>query len=223
MSKGPFRLAFLALVPAFCLAFTGNTFLGKPLFNYDIDKNRLTLGSCEAVRSYRETTQLLVSRNHWDVALFTDRENGRDSRITAVSWSRLALVPPRREAMGQAEFSARVVELITRGSGKTAERFAGLEDFLSLGKGSRLTKTGSRFEGEISGPGGVTMMDLDFLEGNLSIMKKRALNGPRREVVRYPVYIRETRDREIRRVINLYNLKFRSLINTNNSSSAPKS
>ncbi len=209
-----------------CFAVPGNTYLGTPLFDYDVEKNRLPHGDYSIVRSYRKTTQLLVSRNYWMVVLYTDRENYRDSHITSVTWSRLSLAPPRRGTMEQAVFSSTVTALLEEGRETGDGNFPGLEEFLKAGKeGGVLVKNGSTYRCERADEEGAAVMEMDFLRGDLSIRKKIPGNGQRAgKVVRYPVYVRETRDREIRRLINRYNLRFRKPAGEDKSSiTVPKS
>jgi hypothetical protein len=110
-----------------------------PLLDYTVQNNNLPYGDYVLIRSWRNVTQLLISKDYNILLLYTDRNNRKDSAVTANGFSRVNSVildvPPLR----QSEFNHIIETFLVQGDSRefSDRKFKGLDYFI--------TNTGEKF------------------------------------------------------------------------------
>jgi len=182
-----------------------------PLLNAKVQENTLPFGEYSLVRSYRNTTQLLVSVNT-KIILYTDRDNQRDSEIFVTAYSRLEEVILNVPSLHQHEFNLEVEKLIREGNtgGTLTIPFPGGDKFI------KEIKSGikpSRDEGEYfiylnedNKP--VSLMTINLMWKKLTL--RNILNENKVPSTFYSIYIDECYDRNIKKILREYASEIKS-------------
>lgn len=106
---------------------------GIPLLDYQVQKNKLPYGNYVLIRSWRNVTQLLVSKDHNILLLYTDRNNRKDSEITASGFSRVNSVVLNIPSLRQSEFNHMIESFLIKGDSRdfSDRKFNGLDYYIT--------------------------------------------------------------------------------------------
>lgn len=180
-----------------------------PLFDYRAEGNRLPLGDYVMIRSFRETTQIIISRNHCQVTIYTDRNNLREGDIAATSWSGLDMVVSHPEIPTQLEFDRMLRDYALNGlSAGDKVMFRGVSYYLDkIGSANTtIDRYAEEYVMRIDEEGALTEITVDARWKKLVIKKLRG--DP--EASRCPsVYIDQTLDKTLRRIITGFAYRIR--------------
>jgi len=180
-----------------------------PLFDYRAEGNRLPWGDYVMIRSFRETTQILVCRNYYHVTIYTDRNNLREGYITASKYTELGHIISSPGIPTQLEFDTMLREyalnglsmggkILLQGINHYMEKIDAEEASIDMFSNEYLLKIK---EGNI-----ITEITVDARWKKLVI---RQVKG-KTEVSSCPsVYIDQTLDKTLRRIITEFAYKIR--------------
>lgn len=104
-----------------------------PIFDYTVQNNDLPYGEYVLIRSWRNVTQLLISKNHNTLLLYTDRGNIRDDKIRGTGFSRVDSVILDIPPLSRTEFSHIIESFIIRGDSRefSTREYKGLDYFIN--------------------------------------------------------------------------------------------
>lgn len=172
-----------------------------PLFDYRAEGNSLPWGDYAMIRSFRETTQIIICRNHYQVTIYTDRNNLREGDIAATSWSGLDMVVSYPEIPTQLEFDRMLKDYALNGlSSGDKVMFLGARYYLDkIGSGNTsIDRYAEEYVMRIDEEGSITEITVDARWKKLIVKKIRGGT----EASRCPsVYIDQTLDKTLRRII----------------------
>jgi len=104
-----------------------------PLLYYTVQNNNLPYGNYVLIRSWRNITQLLISKDHNILILYTDRENRKDSEIAAAGFSRVDSIILDIPSLRQSEFNHIIESFLIKGDSRlfSDRKFNGLDYFIA--------------------------------------------------------------------------------------------
>ena len=107
-----------------------------PLLDYTVQNNDLPYGDYILIRPWRNITQLLISKDHNILLLYTDRDNRKDNTITASGFSRVNSVVLNVPSLRQSEFNHMIESFLTKGDSRdfSDRKFNGLDYFITNSK-----------------------------------------------------------------------------------------
>lgn len=181
------------------------------LFPEDPARIVIPYGRFRAIRSTGSVTQLLISERYSLLTIYTDRENGRDSGITASAVQRIGSVRLAAAPLDQGEFIISTTDLLLRGdtSPRSDLPFPGLEGFhrsMESRSGALVEKRGPQIRVTVpmpAGEKGIIQYRLTLNARERTCVIRIVLNrgdagGP---LHCYPVRIVESGDRHLGRII----------------------
>ena len=210
--KRKLTILLIAAATLYLEAANLNSYMDTPLLNPRVQDNDLPWGEYLLVRSYRNTTQLLISNNS-KIYLFTDRDNMKDSEIFVSAYSRFEDIILNISALPQQEFNIKVERVIRYGdnSVSAAIPFHGCERFMEeINNGAALTKDdGEYFIYIKDGNKSTALLTINTFWKKLTLR-----NLMRSELVPagfYSVYIDESYDKNIKKIIREYSGKIKKI------------
>lgn len=204
--------ALIVLSAPYMYAADLRAFMDSPLLNPKVQENELPFGEYSLVRSYRNTTQLLVSVNT-KIVLYTDRDNMKDSEVFVTAYSRLAGVILNVPALEQHEFDLTVERLIRSGDSSSAASipFPGGDKFIDeFKRGAGVERSDGEYFiylKENSRP--ISLMTINQFWKKLTI--RNVLNENKIPSNFYSIYIDECYDRNIKKIIREYSAVLKKL------------
>ncbi len=171
-----------------------------PVFDYRAEGNTLPWGEYVMIRSFRETTQIIICRNHYQFTIYTDRNNLREGYITASSYSDLDQTITSPAVPSQWEFDSMLKGYVMNGTSGDMEMFHGVSYCLDkIGfKGTSVSNSSGEYLMKVDDAGTVTEVTVDPRWKKLIIKK---VNGDS-EASRCPsVYVDQTLDKNLSRII----------------------
>ncbi len=196
-----------------------------PLFHYRVQENILPRGEYVFIRSYRQITQILVSKDRNILILYTDRNNMKNSDIFVSSFSRLDSKILREKTISQWEFNFMVETYLENGDSReySTRKYIGLRHYIDEIKklgidmntiGGKL-HLGREFNIEKKDQRGITTSKI-FID---PFWKKLAFRNTTDNQGRfnkyYEVYINESYDRNIKRLIRNFSRRLLDMIEEN--------
>lgn len=172
-----------------------------PVFDYRAEGNSLPWGEYVMVRSFRDTTQIIICRNHYQFTIYTDRNNLKEGDIIASSYSDLDHTITSPAVPSQWEFDSMLKSYIMNGaSGGGMELFQGISYYLDKigSEGTTVNKISGEYMVKVDDSGTLTEVIVDPRWKKLVI---RRVNSDS-EASRCPsVYIDQTLDKNLSRII----------------------
>lgn len=172
-----------------------------PLFDYRAEGNSLPHGEYVMIRSFRETTQIVICRNHYQYTVYTDRNNLKEGDITASSYSDLSQIVTPAEPPSQLEFDTMLRDYALNGlsSGETV-MFRGINYYIEgiESENTAIDRYSEEYVMRINEEGSVTEITVDARWKKLVI---RRIKGDTEASMCPSVYIDQTLDRTLRRII----------------------
>lgn len=102
-----------------------------PLFDYRAEGNKLPWGDYVMIRSFRETTQIIICRNYYHYTVYTDRNNLQEGYITASGYTELGQIITTPPVPSQQEFNTMLRDYIINGvSSEDGVIFYGVKYFM---------------------------------------------------------------------------------------------
>jgi hypothetical protein len=205
------KLTYILLITTLCIeAFSLDFYNDTPLLNPRVQENKLPWGEYILVRSYKKTTQLLKSDNA-KIYLFTDRDNMKDSEIFVSAYSRFGDIILEASALSQHEFNTTVEKAIRYGDSSASSTipFHGCERFMEeIDKGIKPKKDdGNYFIYIKTGDKSTDLMTINTFWKKLSL--RNLLSGEKFPAGFYNVYIDESYDKNIKKIILEYSGKIK--------------
>ena len=205
------KLTYILLITTLCIeAFSLEFYNDTPLLNPRVQENKLPWGEYILVRSYKKTTQLLKSDNA-KIYLFTDRDNMKDSEIFVSAYSRFGDIILEASALSQHEFNTTVEKAIRYGDRSVSSTipFYGCERFMEeINKGIKPKKDdGNYFIYIKTGDKSTDLMTINAFWKKLSL--RNLLSGEKFPAGFYNVYIDESYDKNIKKIIREYSGKIK--------------
>lgn len=210
------RLCF-SIVIAVLLADTALPQDEQALLPADLSLLDLPFGNYSMLRSAGPITQILISKDHSTLVLYTDRKNYKDSHIAGASYRRVDAVKGVPPELDPGAFKGMAEDLLVFGNSKegSTEPFPGLaylsEAVAGAGGGS-VTKKGSLMRASV--PWGIdeARLFIDAPRRRCVIKVCGTKTGTKVIFCRVPVRIEETHDTHLAALIGhfyytLYRLK----------------
>ena len=186
------------------------SFNDTPLLNPRVQDNKLPLGEYVIVRSYRKTTQLLVSKN-FKIYLYTDRDNMKDSEIFVSAYSRFEDLILESPVMTQHEFNTTIERIIGYGDRSVSSTipFYGCERFLEeLNAGVKPEKRDGEYFIHIKdGNKSTSLMSINLFWKKLTL--RNLISSEHIPAGFYSVYVYECYDKNIKRILREYSGKIK--------------
>jgi len=180
-----------------------------PLFDYRAEGNSMPWGDYIMIRSFRETTQILICRNYYHVTIYTDRNNLREGDITASKYTELGNIISSPAVPSQLEFNTMLKQYAMNGlSSGDKIMFRGIKYYMDkIDSGDTVVDSSSdEYLLKIKEGESVTEVRVDARWKKLVI---RRIEG-NTEMSRCPsVYIDQTLDKTLRRIITEFAYKIR--------------
>jgi len=180
-----------------------------PLFDYRAEGNKLPWGDYVMIRSFRETTQIIICRNYYHYTIYTDRNNMQEGYITATGYTELGQMITSPPVPSQQEFDTMLRDYILNGiSSDKGDIFYGVKHFIDrIGKDNTvIDRHSEEYIMKIEENGTTTEITVDARWKKLVIKRTRAET----EASRCPsVYIDQTLDKTLKRVITEFAYKIR--------------
>ncbi|MCP4136289.1 MAG: hypothetical protein GY754_35290 [bacterium] len=197
--------------------YRGPTYLERPLFNYSVIKNNLPYGNYWLLRSSGKVTQVLISKKWKHLTLYTDRDNTKASPIFVSAYIRGPAAPHRHikgKQIRQDDFNLLVEEILEKGDKHETStfRYPGLHDFLAAAKKKLVpvSKEGTAYLITLPANSRMSRSKLAIDWRTLSFSTRSYFNRDSHiyaENVQYPIYIEETRDPTVIRLIKSYSAR----------------
>jgi hypothetical protein len=180
-----------------------------PLFDYRAEGNRLPWGDYVMIRSFRETTQIIICRNYYHYTVYTDRNNMKEGDITASGYTELGQIITAPPVPTQHEFDTMLRDYILNGvTSDDRIMFYGVKYFMDK-IGSEKTvidRVSEEYIMKVDEGDTVTEIIIDARWKKLVIKRTRGET----EAARCPsVYIDQTLDKTLKRVITEFAYKIR--------------
>lgn len=104
-----------------------------PLFDYKVQNNNLPYGEYVRIRAWRNITQLLISKDHNTLFLYTDRGNLRDNKISGTGFSRVDSVIINIPPLSRGEFNHIIESFLIWGDSReiSTSKYKGLDYFIN--------------------------------------------------------------------------------------------
>ncbi len=104
-----------------------------PLFNYKVQNNDLPYGEYVLIRAWRNVTQLLISKDHNTLLLYTDRGNIKEDKINGTGFSRVDSVILEIPPLRRGEFNHIIESFIVWGDSRefSTSTYRGLDYFIN--------------------------------------------------------------------------------------------
>lgn len=193
--------AALLMVSARTSALQYDCMRDYPLFDYRAEGNSLPPGEYVMIRSYRNVTQIVICRNHYQVIIYTDRDNAREGHITAAGCSGFDQIIFNPAVPSQREFNAMLREYTMDGMKSAGSSiFKGVKYYRDkiINHRVKIEKFEDEYVMRIEEEIGETEIRLDARWKKLIIR----LTGRTTEAAKCPsVYIDQTQDKNLRRII----------------------
>ena len=198
-----------------------NRYFDKPLFNYNVIHNKIPYGNYMMIRSTRKVSQIFISKNWSKIFLFTDRNNIKVSPITASAYERLKMRKLNNIKMRQSIFFEKIESILVKGDSHelTNYPFPGLELFHENLKNGKATikKYGYSYivtmKNNDSTFYDTAQLTLDIVRNNCIIMRRGIQKIDLYDDLKYPIYIVQTYDTRIKKLLRFYSLKFKKYYN----------
>jgi hypothetical protein len=206
-------LSIFIIITTLCLeAANLNSYRDTPLLNSRVQENDLPWGEYVIIRSYRNTTQLLIS-NDTKIYLFTDRDNMKDSEIFISAYSRFEDIILDRATLTQQEFNIIIERVIRYGynSISTTIPFPGCERFMEeINNGAEPKKNDGDYLIYIKDENKSTaLMTINTFWKKLTL--RNLLKSEKFPTGFYSVYIDECYDKNIKKIIREYSGKIKKI------------
>jgi len=207
------RILFAAILVIITLCLEAANLHGyrdTPLLNPRVQDNKLPWGEYILVRSYRNTTQLLVS-DKFKIYLYTDRDNMKDSEIFVSAYSRFEDIILETPSLTQHEFNVRVERAIRHGDKNKSSTipFHGCERFMEEINNGVKPKLG---DGEYfiyikDGNKSTSLMSINLFWKKLTL--RNLLSSENIPAGFYNVYVEDCYDKNIKRILREYSGKIK--------------
>ena len=206
-------LSILIIITSLCLeAANLNSYRDTPLLNPKVQDNKLPWGEYVLLRSYRNTTQLLISDSA-KIYLFTDRDNMKDSEIFVSSYSRFEDIILDKTTLTQHEFNIIIERVLRYGDNSVSSTipFHGCERFMEeLNNGANLRiDDGEYFIYIRDGDKSTSLMTINLSWKKLTL--RNLLSSEKIPAGFYSVYIDECYDKNIKRILREYSGKIKKI------------
>ena len=198
-------------------ALTGDS--DTPLFRYRVQENKLPYGNYVFIRSYRNVTQILISKDYNILLLYTDRNNRKDNKVPGTGFSSVDSVILNIPPLSQGEFDHIIETFLIEGDSREfstrpnrALKFFTEnvnEDYI------RYTKEDTEHRLRLLDDNRevISAMNFDPFWKSLSI--RAAKNSAGELNLYHEVLIRETWDKNIKKIIRRYSSILASNIKQN--------
>ena len=210
--KRKFAILLIAAATLSLEAANLNSYMDTPLLNPRVQENDLPWGEYVMVRSYRNTTQLLISDSA-KIYLYTDRDNMKDSEIFVSAYSRFEDIILHSSTLTQHEFNIIVERVIRHGDNSVSATipFYGCERFMEeINNGAKPTKDdGEYFIYIKDGNKSAALMTINTFWKRLAL--RNLLISEKVPAGFYNVYIDESYDKNIKKIIREYSGKIKKI------------
>jgi hypothetical protein len=216
--KTMYRLKFISIIyiSLITLTFTDTTEARQydcmrdfPLFDYRAEGNKLPWGDYVMIRSFRETTQIIICRNYYHYTVYTDRNTLKEGEITASGYTELGQAITSPPVPTQLEFDTMLRDYILNGvSSGDGVMFYGVKYFMDkIGSDKTvIDRASEEYIMRVEENGTLTEITIDARWKKLVIKRIKsdteASGCP-------PVYIDQTLDKTLKRVITEFAYKIR--------------
>jgi len=180
-----------------------------PLFDYRAEGNRLPWGDYVMIRSFRETTQIIICRNYYHYTVYTDRNNLKEGDITAAGYTELGQEISSPAIPSQLEFDTMLRDYILNGvTSDEGVMFYGVKYFMDKinSEKTAIDRYSEEYIMRIEEEGTLTEITVDARWKKLIIKRT---GGETEESGCPSVYIDQTLDRILKRVITEFAYKIR--------------
>jgi len=185
---------------------TGNS--DTPLLRYRVQENKLPYGDYVLIRSYRNVTQLLISKDHNILLLYTDRDNRKENEIKATGFSRVDSVILNIPPLSQVEFNHIVETFLIEGDTRefSTRQNSALKYFIENinEAGMQYTKEDTEHRLRLVDENGETVSAMNFDPFWKSLSIRSAKNDKGETNLYHEVLIKETWDKNIKKIIRQY-------------------
>ncbi len=182
---------------------TINSFMDQPLFDYTVQNNSLPYGDYILIRSFRNITQVIISKDYSIITLYTDRDNTKTGDIHCSSFSRLDSRILKPGKVDQWQFNHLVETCLLAGDLRpySSLPYAGPEKLLSLPAGD-LEKTNKYHDYSLKYRGKKFRWIDIHINGAAKNYTSRGYEGEKNTPAKYySIYIEETHDMNIKSII----------------------
>ncbi|HOP29942.1 MAG TPA: hypothetical protein P5120_10145 [Spirochaetota bacterium] len=180
-----------------------------PLFDYRAEGNKLPWGDYVMIRSFRETTQIIICRSYYHYTVYTDRNNLKEGDITASGYTELGQIISSPKIPSQFEFDTMLRDYILNGvSSDAGVMFYGVQYFMDRINSDKTSihRFSEEYIMKIEEAGILTEITVDARWKKLVVKR----TGAGTEASRCPsVYIDQTLDKTLKRVITEFAYKIR--------------
>ncbi len=194
-----------------------NGYMGTPLLHYRVQDNILPDGEYVFVRSFRNVTQILIVSERKFV-LYTDRENDRNSDIFVSAYSLIGRVILSEPSINQHEFDMKIDKILSKGdmSSSSSIPFHGADKYMDeVKRGIKPEMNDGEYFVFLKDNGkNISLMTLNPYWKKMTIRNMKYRNDQYTNI--YNVYIDESYDRNIRRIIIKYSSIIKNSSITNN-------
>jgi len=183
---------------------TVNRWLDRPLFNYNVQRNRLPFGDYIFIRSYRKVTQILISSDYSLLTIYTDRNNRKHGYIKSSSFQRIGSTVVKPHKINQWEFNQLLETCLTKGDMRpySSSKYCGpLEIFKSRNRSKTyITEQNGEYTVRYRGS---EFPQSDIRLGGMDkyLSVKRLKDGKGKHNPYYEIFIRESHDPIIKKII----------------------
>lgn len=214
------------IIPALIILMLINTAVltgdsDTPLFRYRVQENRLPYGNYVLIRSFRNVTQLLISKDWNILLLYTDRDNRKDREVAGTGFSRVDSVILNIPPLSRSEFNHIIETFLIEGDSRefsTAQSRA-LKFFIENvnEKNINYSKEDTEHRFRLIDENGEVFSAMNFDPFWKSISIRSAKNYRGETNLFHEVLIKETWDKNIKKIIRQYSLKLASNIKQNDN------
>lgn len=180
-----------------------------PLFDYRAEGNKLPWGDYVMIRSFRETTQIIICSNYYHYTVYTDRNNLKEGDITASGYTELGQSITSPPVPTQLEFNTMLRDYILNGvTSDEGVMFYGVKYYMGRINSNRtsIDRYSEEYIMKTVADGAVTEITVDARWKKLIIKRT---SGETEESGCPSVYIDQTLDKILKRVITEFALKIR--------------
>ena len=195
-------------------AITGDS--DTPLLRYRVQENNLPYGNYVFIRSYRNVTQLLISKDHNILLLYTDRDNRKDREVPGTGFSRVDSVILNIPPLSQGEFNHIIETFLIEGDTRefSTRQSAALKYFIENVNEANMQYTKEDTEHRLRLLNNenevISAMNFDPFWKSLTI--RSAKNDKGETNLYHEVLIKETWDKNIKKIIRQYSSRLASNI-----------
>ena len=195
-----------------------NKFFDKPLFNYKVHLNHLPYGNFVLIKSFRKTSQILISKDWGRLFFYTDRNNTKVDDIFVSTYSLYTNTISNDKMIRQDKFDDMLKFYLLTGDKRniTTHKFSGLIYHMEKLKNKNITlkKRGTTYYiTSIGDKKNIESLIIDIRLKRLHIRNEyiNQMNPNVKDVI-YNVHINETWDKSIISIINSHAFLLRNAI-----------